>query len=202
MSDQTTTTRPTISPELHAVLDMVRATGKSAHPRPGHGTSDVVECVAILFGVSPVALQRQVHELADWQRDQNAPEWVVEIVDNVTTHDGHEIGRVNAETHADATERAGRMVPIGATFRVRSPEIASKTNNVWELGETYAMRVGERHEWVHEPATVLVDLVADLMHLADLRGVSAEAVLADAHDHYAADLRDYAETHPGDVPFA
>lgn len=132
----------------------------------------------------------------------NDPEWVVEIVDNVTTKDGHEIGRVHAATHHDATERAARMVGHGQTFRIRSPEIAQKTNNVWELSETYAMRVGERHEWVHEPATVLVDLVADVMHLADLRGVSAESVLADAHDHYAADLAEYAQTHPGDVPFA
>lgn len=48
------------SPAIRAVLDMVRATGKSAHPVDGRPCSDVVECVAILMGDNPVSLQAEV----------------------------------------------------------------------------------------------------------------------------------------------
>jgi hypothetical protein len=53
------------TPDVAAVLDAVRTTGKSAHPQRGERVSTLVYAVAIARDVNPVALQRDVEQYAD-----------------------------------------------------------------------------------------------------------------------------------------
>jgi hypothetical protein len=53
------------TPDVAAVLDAVRTTGKSAHPQRGERVSDLVYAVAITNNVNPVALQHDVEQYAD-----------------------------------------------------------------------------------------------------------------------------------------
>lgn len=51
---------PAITDHLSAVLNAVRDTGMSAHPRPGQSISDLVLLVAMDRRCDPVALQAEV----------------------------------------------------------------------------------------------------------------------------------------------
>jgi hypothetical protein len=48
------------TPGVAAVLDAVRATGRTAHAEDGDGVSMLVFAVAVTRGENPVALQREV----------------------------------------------------------------------------------------------------------------------------------------------
>ncbi len=56
------------SDDLRAVLDAVRATGMTAHPKPGQSISDLVLYVAIDRDLNPVELQAEVRAYAEDRR--------------------------------------------------------------------------------------------------------------------------------------
>src|SRR4051812_37986998 len=53
------------TPAVAAVLDAVRTTGKSAHPKRDELVSELVLAVAILHNLNPTELQRDVDAYAD-----------------------------------------------------------------------------------------------------------------------------------------
>lgn len=50
--------------------------------------------------------------------------------------------------------------------------------------------LGAGDDWDADPRSVIVDLIADLLHLADREGFCAESVIGTAQMHYEAEVEE------------